>query len=203
MSPEEAYLTPLRWVDEIQTELVARIGDISVPKLHALVIVVTFHSTLKFTGDIWVLLSIAARVAFTKRLNYERSAVDSITQECLRRLMWSIYRLDKVFSGGIEDLTVCPINRLHMRLPNSHHNFQLGLRSSVQFLRHMDEGSTDMNILAYLMRMYDLRDRIFRLVSLLKCLSQLTLPLDTRGGSSSKDAARLPVESNYTHSTKS
>ncbi|KAL6407962.1 hypothetical protein AUP68_09005 [Ilyonectria robusta] len=163
MSPQEAYLSPLRWVDEIQTELVARIGDISVPKLHALVIVITFHSTLKFTGDIWVLLSIAARVAFTKRLNYERSAVDSITQECLRRLMWSIYRLDKVFSGGIEDLTVCPINRLHVRLPNSHHNFQLGLRSSVQFLRHMDEG-TDMNILAYLIRMYDLRDRIFRLM---------------------------------------
>ncbi|KAH7152943.1 hypothetical protein EDB81DRAFT_945868 [Dactylonectria macrodidyma] len=164
MSPhdEDASSASNRWIDEVQNDLVTRIGDISIPNLQALVLVICFRSALKFSGDVWVLLSIAARVAFTKRLNYERSAVDAVTQESLRRLMWSIYRLDKVFSGGIEDLTVCPTSRLHMRLPNSHHNFQLGLRSSMKFLHDKDDTGADMNVFAYLMRMYDLRDRILR-----------------------------------------
>ncbi|KAH7141352.1 hypothetical protein B0J13DRAFT_585736 [Dactylonectria estremocensis] len=162
MSPrdDDASSASHRWIDEVQNGLVTRIGDISIPNLQALVLVICFRSALKFSGDVWVLLSIAARVAFTKRLNYERSAVDAVTQESLRRLMWSIYRLDKVFSGGIEDLTVCPTSRLHMRLPDSHHNFQLGLRSSVKFLHEKDDTGADMNVFAYLMRMYDLRDRI-------------------------------------------
>ncbi|KAM5356453.1 hypothetical protein ACJ41O_003099 [Fusarium nematophilum] len=142
------------WMKQVQHEIVGQLGDMSVPKLQALMLVVKFLSSLRFTGDVWVLLSITARVAFTKRLNYERPAMDDpVKQECLRRLMWSIYTTDKVFSGGIEDLTVCPTQRMHIRLPSSHHNFQLGLRSRCQFLRSKGEDETDLNALAFLMRL--------------------------------------------------
>ncbi|KAH6889870.1 hypothetical protein B0T10DRAFT_42079 [Thelonectria olida] len=150
------------WIDEVQQALVTRIGDMSIPNLQALMLVIHFRSMLKFSGDVWVLLSIAARVAFTKRLNYERPAGDAVRQESLRRLMWSIYRFDRIFSGGIEDLTVCPTHRLHMRLPNSHRNFQLGLGSRMEFLRVKGDDGAEMNVLAYLMRMLDLRDAILR-----------------------------------------
>lgn len=137
-------------------------GDMSVPKLQALMLVIKFLFSMRFTGDVWVLLSIASRVAFTKRLNYERPAIDPVKQECLRRLMWSIYVVDKIFSGGIEDLTVCPTQRMHIRLPCSHHNFQLGSRSKAPFSRSRNENDTDLNVLAYLMRLYDIRDRVLR-----------------------------------------
>ncbi|KAF5549054.1 hypothetical protein FMEXI_4396 [Fusarium mexicanum] len=148
------------WIKQVQHELVNHMGDMSVPKLQALMLVIKFLFSMRFTGDVWVLLSIASRVAFTKRLNYERPAIDPVKQECLRRLMWSTYVVDKVFSGGIEDLTVCPTQRMHIRLPSSHHNFQLGSRSKAPFLRSNNDNDTDLNVLAYLMRLYDIRDRV-------------------------------------------
>lgn len=93
--------TARAWMDEVQQSLMSRIGDTTLPNLQALMLVVHFRSTLEFTGDVWVLLSVAARVAFTKRLNYERPAGDAVRQESLRRLMWSIYRFDSIFSGGL------------------------------------------------------------------------------------------------------
>lgn len=150
------------WMKQVQNELAGHLGDMSIPKLQALMLAVKFLSSLRFTGDVWVLISIAARVAFTKRLNYERPAMDPVKQECLRRLMWSIYATDKVFSGGIEDLTVCPTQRMHIRLPSSYHNFQLGLPSRSPFLRSKSEADTGLNSLACLMRLYDIRDRVLR-----------------------------------------
>ncbi|KAG4273204.1 hypothetical protein FPRO04_09810 [Fusarium proliferatum] len=135
------------WIKQVQHELVNHMGDMSVPKLQALMLVIKFLFSMRFTGDVWVLLSIASRVAFTKRLNYERPAIDPVKQECLRRLMWSIYSVDKIFSGGIEDLT-------------------LGSRSKAPFLRSRNENDTDLNVLAYLMRLYDIRDRVLRQVIL-------------------------------------
>ncbi|KAF5702757.1 hypothetical protein FMUND_13312 [Fusarium mundagurra] len=152
------------WMKQVQHELVNHMGDMSVPKLQALMLVIKFLFSMRFTGDVWVLLSIASRVAFTKRLNYERPAIDPVKQECLRRLMWSTYVVDKIFSGGIEDLTVCPTQRMHIRLPSSNHNFQLGSRSKAPFLRSKNESDTDLNVLAYLMRLYDIRDRVLRLM---------------------------------------
>lgn len=150
------------WIKQVQNDLTNQLGDISVARLQSLMLVIEFLFSMQFTGDVWVLVSIASRIAFTKRLNYERPAIDAVKQECLRRLMWYIYRIDKVFSGGIEDLTVCPTQRMHIRLPSSQHNFQLGSRSKAPFLRSKDEGGTDLNVLAFLMRFYDIRDRVLR-----------------------------------------
>ncbi|KAH7173208.1 uncharacterized protein B0J16DRAFT_405516 [Fusarium flagelliforme] len=161
----DAEISPAhKWISQVQNELTNQMGDLSIPKLQSLVLVVEFLFSMQFTGDVWVLVSIASRIAFTKRLNYERPAIDAIKQECLRRLMWSIYRIDKVFSGGIEDLTVCPTQRMHIRLPSSQHNFQLGSRSKAPFLWSKSEDGTDLNVLAFLMRMYDIRDRVLRLM---------------------------------------
>ncbi|RBR26092.1 uncharacterized protein FIESC28_01120 [Fusarium coffeatum] len=148
------------WIKQVQNDLTSQMGDVSVAKLQSLMLVIEFLFSMQFTGDVWVLVSIASRIAFTKRLNYERPAIDAVKQECLRRLMWYIYRIDKVFSGGIEDLTVCPTERMHIRLPSSQHNFQLGSRSKAPFLQSKDEVGTDLNVLAFLMRFYDTRDRV-------------------------------------------
>ncbi|KAH6977845.1 hypothetical protein EDB82DRAFT_433486 [Fusarium venenatum] len=148
------------WMTQVQHALVNNMGDMSVPKLQALMLVVKFLSSMRFAGDVWMLLSVASRVAFTKRLNYERPSIDPVRQECLRRIMWSIYAVDKIFSGGIEDLTVCPTQRIHIRLPCSQHDFQLGLKSKAPFLGIKNDRDTDLNSLANLFRLYDIRDRV-------------------------------------------
>ncbi|KAL6925395.1 hypothetical protein FSST1_002669 [Fusarium sambucinum] len=150
------------WMKQVQHVLVNNMGDMSVPKLQALMLVVKFLFAMRFTGDVWMLLSVASRVAFTKRLNYERPSIDPVRQECLRRIMWSIYAVDKIFSGGIEDLTVCPTQRMHIRLPCSQHDFQLGLKSKAPFLGMNNDKNTDLNSLANLFRLYDIRDRVLR-----------------------------------------
>ncbi|KAF4967538.1 hypothetical protein FSARC_4923 [Fusarium sarcochroum] len=148
------------WMDEVQRDIVTNMNNVSLTDLQALMLVIQFRSLLKFTDDVWNLLSIAARVAFTKRFNYERPKDDPVKQESLRRLMWSIFIMDKDFSGGIEDLTICPVYRLHIRLPNSNHNFQLGLPSRMQYSYMCVDDAVDTNATSYLIKMFDLRDRI-------------------------------------------
>lgn len=149
------------WMKEVQTELLTHLGTTSIASLQTLLLVIKFHFASQFTEEIWILFSIAARIAFTKRLNYERPNIDAVRQECLRRLMWNIFYLDKFFSGGIEDLTLCPTARMHIRLPSNDRCFQRGLRSRSHFLRGGDDDA-DMDSLAYRIKLYDLRDRIFR-----------------------------------------
>ncbi|CAI6088099.1 unnamed protein product [Clonostachys chloroleuca] len=68
--------------------------------------------------EVWNLLPIASRMIFTLGLNQEKENFSPVTQECRRRLVWSIFHLDRKFSGGLEDLAVCPPERIHIRLPS-------------------------------------------------------------------------------------
>lgn len=77
--------------------------------------------------------------------------------------MWSIFFHDKLFCGGIEDLSVCPTSRLHIRLPSNDYCFQRGLDSRSQFLKpQVATEHTDMDAAAYRLRLMDLRDRILQ-----------------------------------------
>ncbi|CAI4213661.1 unnamed protein product [Parascedosporium putredinis] len=153
---------PIVWMREVQQELLSRLGKTTIADLQTLLLLIKFHFTFKFTEEVWTLLAMAARIAFTKRLNYERPTVDPVVQECLRRLMWTVFYLDKLFSGGIEDLTLCPSERIHIRLPSNDRCFQRGIRSRSHFLRDPGDKKSDMDALAYRIKLFDLRDRIFR-----------------------------------------
>ncbi|KAM0328568.1 hypothetical protein ACHAQA_004976 [Verticillium albo-atrum] len=162
-SQEEDESVPHAWMKEVRRGMLSNMGASSIAELQTMVLYVKFGFTSQFNEDVWTLLSVAARMAFTKRLNYERPSVEPVRRECLRRLMWSIYFHDKIFSGGIEDLSVCPTHRLHIRLPSNDYYFQRGLASRSQFLHEKgDSSGADMDAIAYRMRLMDLRDRILR-----------------------------------------
>lgn len=162
-SLEQDLVLAVRWAREVQDNLLKRFENLKIPDLQALVLIIRLRFTSLASQGISMLLSLASRMVFAKRLNYEVPEADPVKQEGLRRLMWAVYDLDKIYCGGIEDLTLCPTHRMHIRLPNNDSCFQRGLKSRSSFLKEpaADE-ETYMDSLAYRMRLLDIRDRILR-----------------------------------------
>ncbi|CAG9978377.1 unnamed protein product, partial [Clonostachys byssicola] len=154
------------WFRDAQAVVLSRLGTLSLSRLQALVLIIHYHYENGDTIEAWNLLAVAARLGFTLKLNHERSALNPIAQESGRRLMWHIYLFDRIFSGGLEDLEVCPVGRmLHLRLPSEDRSFERGMPSRAQYLFHKESensGHLDMDLYSYILRIYASRDRILR-----------------------------------------
>ncbi|KAL2839948.1 hypothetical protein BJY01DRAFT_218807 [Aspergillus pseudoustus] len=151
------------WLQKVQDDIYKRIGQQSVSHLMTLIILLRFRFQVGDSADAWGLLAVAARSAFTMRLNYERDGLEPLVQESHRRLVWVIYLLDRLFSGGIEDLKVCPLERIHIRLPCDERSFEMGIPSKAGFI-----GDTSQELGAYMhphafkLALLATRDRILR-----------------------------------------
>ncbi|KAJ0424390.1 hypothetical protein BJY00DRAFT_261864 [Aspergillus carlsbadensis] len=151
------------WLQKVQEEVLKRIGQQSVSHLMVLVLLLRFRYQVGDSADAWSLLALAARSAFTMRLNYERDGLDPLVQESHRRLVWIVYQLDRLFSGGIEDLKVCPVERMHIRLPCDERSFELGISSKAGFLGDASkELGTYMHPHSFQLALLATRDRILR-----------------------------------------
>ncbi|KAL4932195.1 Zn(II)2Cys6 transcription factor [Aspergillus undulatus] len=163
----EARTTARAWIQEVQDDTFRRIGRQSVPHLRILVILLRFRFQAGNFSDAWTMLSIAARSVFTMRLNHEHIPEESelgyADQESNRRLVWAIYHLDRLFSGGLEELTVCPIERMRIRLPCDERSFELGIPSKAGFINdgcNLGDGGIDVH--AFKIRLLAIRDRILK-----------------------------------------
>jgi hypothetical protein len=156
------------WAREAQVFLLGQIGTHNLAQLQALTLTVQFHFLAGDMSEAWNLISLAARLAFTLRLNYEHPELDPIAQESQRRVVWAIYQTDRVLSGGVEDLAVCPVNRMHIRLPCDDHRFHRGIQSQAGFLdeKGPSQGISYMDILAFHVKLNAIRDRILRYAAL-------------------------------------
>ncbi|KAL4945411.1 hypothetical protein BDV06DRAFT_209517 [Aspergillus oleicola] len=160
----EGRTTARAWIQEVQDDTFRKIGRQSVGHLRILVILLRFRFQAGNFSDAWSLLAIAARSAFTLRLNYDHEQdLDPVDQESNRRLMWAIYQLDRLYSGGMEDLTVCPIERMHVRLPCDERSFETGIPSRAAFLNDtagLSEGGIDAH--AFKIILLAIRDKILK-----------------------------------------
>lgn len=147
------------WVDDARTATLARLDRVTMAQIQTLVLVIQLRLQAGETVEAWNLVSLASRLAFTLRLNYERPDLDPVMQECRRRLIWAIYLLDRLFSSGIQDLAVCPSERVHVRLPCDDRSFEKGLPSRAEYIEQAVERA-DMDVLAYLIRLHAIRERI-------------------------------------------
>ncbi|KAL4958428.1 hypothetical protein BDW69DRAFT_47296 [Aspergillus filifer] len=160
----EGRATARTWIQEVQDDAFKRIGQQSVGHLSILVILLRFRFQAGNFSDAWSLLAIAARSAFTLRLNYEHEDdPDPVNQESNRRLMWAIYQLDRLYSGGMEDLTVCPIERMHIRLPCDERSFETGSPSKAAFFNDTASISgSGIDAHAFKLVLLAIRDRILK-----------------------------------------
>ncbi|KAH8702206.1 hypothetical protein BGW36DRAFT_289203 [Talaromyces proteolyticus] len=160
-SRPEARVTARVWIQEVQEDAFKRIGKQTVTHLRILVMLLCFHFRAGNFPDAWSLLALAARSAFTMRLNYERDERDPLIQESHRRLVWIIYEMDCLCSGGIDDLAVCPVERIHIRLPCDERTFEMGIPSKARFLKdtRQDPGA-NVDAHAFNLELLFIRDRI-------------------------------------------
>lgn len=154
------------WFKEAKMGILGSLNSLSLPRLQALVLIIYHHFEIGDTIEAWNLLAIAARIAFTLKLNHERPGMDPVAQECRRRLAWQIYIMDRNFSGGLEDLEVFPVKRmLQLRLPCDDRTFERGMPSRAQFLVPTEAdiaGQEYMDIYSHILRIYASRDRVLR-----------------------------------------
>lgn len=161
--PPEAQAIARAWMREVQDETLQRIGRHTITHLRILVLLTRFCFHAGDFGGAWNILALAARVAFTLRLNYEHDRLDPIVQESHRRLIWAIYHQDRLFSGGIADFQVCPVEKMHVRLPCDDRSFEMGLTSKAGFMKDDDiDPSANMDTHAFKLRLLAIRDKILR-----------------------------------------
>lgn len=149
------------WICEARDAVLSSLSRVSIQQLQTLVLVIQYFIQAGDTVEAWNLLPLAARLAFTLQLNYERPDLDPLPRECRRRLIWSVYLLDRLFSGGLEELATCPAEYLHIRLPCDERSFERGLDSQADFLNGISQHG-EMDAVAYLVRLYSTRERILR-----------------------------------------
>ncbi|CAG9945191.1 unnamed protein product [Clonostachys rosea f. rosea IK726] len=150
-------------MDHVQQDVLLEWSRYNLTLLQVLVLLAQLRFQAGDNIEVWNLLPIAARMIFTLGLNQEKEHSNAVIQECRRRLVWSIFHLDRKFSGGLEDLAVCSPERIHIRLPCDQHTFQRGAISRAAFL--MDgvvEDGTGVDIYAFWLRLLVTRDRVLR-----------------------------------------
>ncbi|KAI4851160.1 hypothetical protein E4T44_02305, partial [Aureobasidium sp. EXF-8845] len=131
-----------QWMKEAELDALQNLEDLTIPRLQALTLLAFFEFTYHtHSTKALMFLALAARLAFAKRLNYEDHTLSVVEQESRRRLMWSIFVLDKFCSGGITELTLVPAENMDIRLPTIERAFGFGQRTDTENLRpHIEEG---------------------------------------------------------------
>jgi len=161
------------WIQEVETDALQNIGHFAIVRLQILVLLIFYHFRFRRSSKVWMFSAIAARLAYAKRLNHENNSLPQVIQESRRRLMWSIYIIDKFYSGGVPELTLCAPEDMHIRLPCNERLFEFGIPSNAPYLaeeEHMstaslNDESKDMGVLAYYIQLLSIRHRILRYVS--------------------------------------
>lgn len=170
---EQARLLSLQWADEAEIYVLQTVATPSVVLIQILVLVLFQRGRMREIIKAQVLVALAARLAFLLGLNYEIPKLGTTSRELRRRLMWSIFTLDKLHSGGLSELSLCRVENIHIQLPCDEQSFTLGIHSKTPSLRAPDpalEGhdspNSSMGTMSYLIRLVDVRDRILGYVYL-------------------------------------
>ncbi|KAL7798248.1 hypothetical protein V8C37DRAFT_249978 [Trichoderma ceciliae] len=70
-------------------------------------------------AKVWQCFGVASRLMIGLQLNWDVSQHHStfIQQECLRRIAWQLFSLDRLLAGGYEEYISCRVENMKIRLP--------------------------------------------------------------------------------------
>jgi hypothetical protein len=154
-----------RWSTEAEAHVWTNIGRPSMAVLQVLVVIISQNCALFRFSALQPLLGIAAKMAYMLRLNHENTQLSITAREIRRRVMWSIFNLDKRLAAGQPDLISCPKELMHIQLPSNERNFELAIseRTGSLLRTHIDEGdSASMGTRAYFCRLSHIRHEILQ-----------------------------------------
>ncbi|KAF3396643.1 hypothetical protein DPV78_007605 [Talaromyces pinophilus] len=106
----------------------------SVLTVQTLVLVIGHRMFCHRFSSAFTLMGVAVRLAMWLRLNVEKLEVCFLAREACRRLMWSLFVLDKMLTGGYRDFLMCSAELMRIQLPCPDRNFELDLPREEEFL---------------------------------------------------------------------
>ena len=135
-----------------------------------------------------MLSATSARMAQALQVNLEHSAdvlctqsshtISACSKEARRRLMWSCYVMDSWVGSGVDQLTMLDAQDIKIQLPCHSRNFLLQIPCITETMERgkvldflfedmiPDNPSENMGIMAYFIRLVELRKRVLRSVFL-------------------------------------
>ncbi|KAJ0161687.1 putative transcriptional regulatory protein PB1A11.04c [Colletotrichum tanaceti] len=156
-----------RWIQESEVQLLMRLSEPSMSDIEALMLTTLDHIIARRFSKMLVSACLAARLAFMMRLNYEDGRLSFLTRERRRRLMWAIFTMETLYSSGRAEFTGCSKDTIHLQLPCNERSFTLDMPVMTEPLEPSGTpppaDSTELGLMAYNVRVLDIRDRIQRL----------------------------------------
>lgn len=163
--PSESTTSTRRenWRSQAEAYIWSNIGQPSMTVLQVLVLVISQNFALSRFPTLQPLLGIAAKMAFLLRLNHENAKLSNTGREIRRRVMWSIFILERKLAGGQSDLISCRQDMIHIQLPSNEKDFELGIltRTGTLVPEDVDEPSS-MGTRAYFCRLSNIRHEVLQ-----------------------------------------
>ncbi|KAK4061643.1 transcriptional regulator family: Fungal Specific TF [Trichoderma aggressivum f. europaeum] len=112
-----------QWAEDVDTYIMANMGSYSFLNLQVLVLWANYYYTTGNMGKTWMLVGLAARLAYCLQINTESTNGSPSEKESRRRMMWNLCILDRLLAGTVEEFSVCSKYIDSLRLPCSEHFF--------------------------------------------------------------------------------
>ncbi|KAJ5736659.1 uncharacterized protein N7483_001784 [Penicillium malachiteum] len=151
------------WLKEVEAQVWPKLSEMKVGSLQILLSLICWYSVERKVSNLWTASAMAARIAYGLRLNHEASdKMPFILKETRRRLVWSIFMLDKLYAGGFPELTLCPADTLHVKLPCEEQNFELDIPVETSLLAQSGSFSEEsgIGIMGYITRLMSIRHAV-------------------------------------------
>ncbi|KAJ5299276.1 hypothetical protein N7476_010833 [Penicillium atrosanguineum] len=159
------------WLREVEAQIWPRISEMKVQNLQILLLLICWYSLSRKISSMWTASAMAARMAYGIRLNHEADGkMPFVSKEVRRRLMWSIFMLDRLYAGGFPELTLCATETIHINLPCEERNFDLDIPLSTPVLKPTittPELESGIGIMGYITRLIDIRHAILECTKLI------------------------------------
>lgn len=153
------------WIRDAEVQLFARSSQPSLSDLEAWLIVTMDHIMSRQFPKVLVASSLMTRLAYMMRLNHEDEESGFLILERRRRLMWSIFALETLYSSGRDEFTACSRKLIHLRLPCDEVSYSRDeevVTEPLVRITSQPPANGTMGLMAYCTRVLDIRDRTQR-----------------------------------------
>ncbi|KAK0760468.1 hypothetical protein N5P37_006662 [Trichoderma harzianum] len=166
-----------QWADDVDTYIMANMGSYSLLNLQVLVLWANYYYTTGNMGKTWMLVGLAARLAYCLQINVDSANGTPSEKESRRRMMWNLRILDRLLAGTVQEFSVCSKYIDSLRLPCSEHFFMAEIEVETDTLQSFTSRQEVRNIsgFAALVGLFE----IWREIHLfMKRVSQMMMQVD-------------------------
>lgn len=153
----EAIEQVASWTVEIDNYIMGSLGVFSTVNLQTTLIWANHHHSNGNRGKAWMLLGMAARLAYCLQVNVESQAGSLSERECRRRMMWNIRIMDRLLAGTVDEFSLSSKGLDTLMLPCDEYNYLSGLQGNTGRLEAFCDhpGVSHVGGFAALIRLFD------------------------------------------------